>query len=404
MKIHQRLIIHFLNLSLFNQNSESISSYTKNDLEEMIKEAKAHKICGLIFNSLVNFLRRDDNLYTDIYKISVIESMSQIRHFEVVRYALKQLTEKGIKIILLKGSHLRTLYPKPEMRTMSDVDILVNPKDFDLAKDIMVNLGYTANVDNGVHIQFIKKGCMPIELHRRLTNELYNLQFSENFENRVWDGIVPFLNYGIPLYTLKIEDNLIFLMLHMAEHMIDSGFGIRQVCDIALFITHNKEINWDEVIAYAQMFKLEKFLYSILSICLILFNIRVPDDVSNFCNKNRKYIDCLVDEIFDSGVFGKKNYTRIMVNKFAQYGINKNKENFKIFINEIKENIAQLNYVRMKKILLPIAWLHCVVKVVIKKITTLYESNINRVFSNDDISVRKAYKQRVKTIRWLNIK
>ena len=49
---------------------------------------------------------------------------------------LKNAEEKGTDMLLLKGMVLRELYPVPELRTMSDVDIIIKPEQRDLVKEL----------------------------------------------------------------------------------------------------------------------------------------------------------------------------------------------------------------------------------------------------------------------------
>ena len=47
--------------------------------------------------------------------------------------------EKNIDFIVLKGIYLRYLYPNPDLRTMSDIDILVHKEDLDKISEILLD-------------------------------------------------------------------------------------------------------------------------------------------------------------------------------------------------------------------------------------------------------------------------
>ena len=38
------------------------------------------------------------------------------------------------------------------------------------------------------------------------------------------------------------EDLLVYLCIHMAKHFINSGFGIRQVCDVLLLVEQRSSL------------------------------------------------------------------------------------------------------------------------------------------------------------------
>ena len=47
---------------------------------------------------------------------------------------------------------------------------------------------------------------------------------------------------------MTLTDHLLYLILHALKHFLYSGFGIRQVCDIALFSErYRDEIDWSRV-------------------------------------------------------------------------------------------------------------------------------------------------------------
>ncbi len=67
-----------------------------------------------------------------------------IRH-NAVEEILEVFSKSHIESILLKGAALvKVLYDSPELRPMSDIDILVKPEQADLAQQCLKRIGYTA--------------------------------------------------------------------------------------------------------------------------------------------------------------------------------------------------------------------------------------------------------------------
>lgn len=399
MKQHQEQLCVLLNDALF-YNKKNYNEYKNYNWSEIFKEAKSHNILELVYG-IATKVKLDNSLMNSIKRDVLVHCLNNITRFEDGKKILHLLHQNGVDIIILKGTQLRFLYPNPEYRTMSDIDILVKKESFNKVKDILIQEGYEANVDNGVHLQFIRRNSFPIEVHWRLTNENY-IKNSVEFEKRVWRNKVEFNNYGFPLYVLSIEDNIVYLALHMIEHMLFSGFGIRQICDIALLI--NADIDWCKVVNYAQELKVEKFLFSILCICNRIFNSSIPKSIIEFslCNKNN--IDLLMDEIFDSGLYGGKTVTKIMAKKLSQYKINNTKENLRIFFPGTKIIYNEFPLSKKYKILIPIVWFIRAVNICLRKMTTFTLINYTRIRSGESLSVKKAYQQRVKLIKWLEIK
>lgn len=404
MIAYRQLLIDLVNKVLFNEAKIAMQSLDTDARLSFFNEVKAHRLSALIYEEVAKLpFMEDVTLLSQMKTTALLESLYQLQQIDYIIKLFKSITDKNIQIVLLKGIQLRELYPKPELRTMGDVDILVREDQFEQVKELLLSKGYVGNVDNGVHLQFIKKGSIPIEVHWRLTNEGYHLQFPDNYEKEIWERIEPFNVYGIPLYVLSKEDNILFLSLHMAEHMLDAGFGLRHILDFAVFVYANPDILWDKVLVQAKRLRIDKFILSICSICVKLFNIQAPDFIKSFGKQFEKSINTLIDEIFESGVFGKKSHTRIMANKIAQYQINKNADNLRIFAFDKQLLYNSFPYAKKSQIFLPVAWCHRVIKMVIKKCKTLVNIYKSRMQSGEHLSVRRAYQQRIKLIKWLKI-
>ena len=94
-----------------------------------------------------------------------------------------------------------------------------------------------------------EKGALHIELHKELfaaESKAYgefNGLFADAFERKIQIEI-----NGVQVYTMCHTEHLLYLIVHAFKHFLHSGFGIRQVCDIAIYAnTYGSEIDWDEL-------------------------------------------------------------------------------------------------------------------------------------------------------------
>ena len=55
---------------------------------------------------------------------------------------IKLFTDHGISLVILKGAAAAMYYPKPQQRTMGDIDFLVPEKNFETAKTLLSENGY----------------------------------------------------------------------------------------------------------------------------------------------------------------------------------------------------------------------------------------------------------------------
>ena len=151
------------------------------------------------------------------------------------------LCGNGVKILPLKGCVLKGIYPSPNLRVMSDVDLLYDGVSAGRLAELMEAFGYsTENLDKGVHDVFHKRPCMNIELHRQLVanDSPYKPIFDDMFEKAVPDKEIP------NLYHMKAEDLYIHVIVHAAKHFMGSGLGARPLSDIYV-LNRKYSRSWD---------------------------------------------------------------------------------------------------------------------------------------------------------------
>lgn len=145
---------------------------------------------------------------------------------------LKTLREKfdaaGIDFMLLKGTHVKALYPAAEMRFMVDMDVLVREADVERAQEILLDCGLSLHLDNGKDIIYMRKPFLTVELHRALFQKENDLH--AHFLD-VWERAVPL---GAHEYKMSDEELYVYTLAHLAEHYTTAGSCFRPVMDLYL--------------------------------------------------------------------------------------------------------------------------------------------------------------------------
>lgn len=166
---------------------------------------------------------------------------------------MEEFEARGISHMPLKGVLLKPLYPHPEMRRMGDADILIKTEQLDTIRRVMKELGYTEKYSSDHELAFGNKTLL-VELHKRLIpsyNKDYYGYYGDGWEfARLKDGT----SYR---YEMKPEDEMIYLLVHLAKHYRDSGIGIRHFADILIFRRHNPKL--DEAYIKEELDKLNLF-------------------------------------------------------------------------------------------------------------------------------------------------
>ncbi|MDF2883295.1 MAG: hypothetical protein K0R54_3852 [Clostridiaceae bacterium] len=364
MEYYQKVIIDILNASVNNKNIV-FNEENGIDWNEVIREAKQHKISSLIYSAVDKDSLKyiDDNILAEWKKDIFKDNVTQIRHINNISQLVNNLNKQGIEIILLKGLVLRELYPRPEYRTMSDADILVKSKDYLVLEDHLIKNGYECDKENHpVHKCFMCSDHSLIEVHWKLINDSYFNGYTEKFENDVWKKSIEFNISGAKCKTLCDEDLLIHMCLHMAVHAKYRGFGLRQLYDVAIFVK-NKNIDWVSFCSRISVYGISKFTKGIFEILNQIFDLNIPKDILKNQYISQQEIQLLLNNILASGVHGQKeeivgfniSYKDRSDESYSKYNV---KRLFKFIFPTRAELSYRYEYAKENVLLLPIAWIH----------------------------------------------
>lgn len=131
----------------------------------------------------------------------------------------------------LKGWKLKHLYPRPDMRSMCDVDILVRQEDMKEFPAIMKESGFELEYHGMHHDEYIKNETLSIEIHRLLFEP--DSDWYEYFKSYMERTSV--LDSKRQERQLPPEDFYLYLIAHMAKHFRNGGTGVRSVMDVYVY-------------------------------------------------------------------------------------------------------------------------------------------------------------------------
>lgn len=409
----QKQLVKILSLAIGRENSIDLSNEEIN-WKDIINEAESHSIKALIYSTVKNMglLKEvEGDILNQWKKETILTGVSQINHVNTVGYILSKFNKENIPVIVLKGLVVRDLYPNPEFRTMGDADILVHEKDLDKVRKLFNSLGYTEDnhgEGHGAHIVFSKAGFRHIEVHWTLINEQY-FKGTNEFEKSIWDNTMEINLKGVKALSLGLDDLALHLCVHMAVHIACGGFGLRQLCDLVLLVEkEGKNINWNTFMKNGRECGVEKFIVAIFICCNKLFHMEIPKEiVNNNIKIDHEFLDLLIQDIFQDGVFGKGDISRgfdpgLAYDKEEIGEENKQKAKiFKKFIRIIFPPVEKMShrysYAKNNKLFIPIAWIHHLFAGVFNKEYKL-KDKIRFVTSTVSTS-----KKRNKLLNWLEL-
>lgn len=212
-------------------------------------------------------------------------------------WEIKRLQEaferEKIKNQPLKGALIKTWYPIPEYREMSDIDILVDDSDMNKIQSLMESLGYTLVQKEVHHDIYSKDKILCVELHRFLYSpEVDRIQhhYFGSFEHSIKDDDKEYC------YHYSNDDLYIYMIAHMAKHFYETGCGIRNLVDIYV-MKHGQKC------ALHQDYINEKLKY-----CGLLSFAEHMEKMSQVWLENREsdeFYDQLFEYMISGGTYGK---------------------------------------------------------------------------------------------------
>lgn len=174
-------------------------------------------------NELQLIFKETAPIYTEQYIINKVHEVYRKK----VLYATNDLLVKhGITPIHFKGvtlSHM--LYDDPYTRSVGDIDIYVNEKDYSRALEILFSNGYTLFEDVVGHHVSLLKDDICVEVHSNFVKDYIDfdpLYFTETAVDITVDNI--------KLKTLSVTATLIYLFYHNYMHLV----GMRSYYNIDL--------------------------------------------------------------------------------------------------------------------------------------------------------------------------
>ncbi len=196
--------------------------------------ADYHSVAGTAYYGILRLPeegRPQSDILIQFQKASqLVLGRETMQHFEVQRL-LDDFEEAGIVSVPLKGWLLKRYYPRPDMRSMSDVDILIRPEDMDKILDIMKKYGFELERRGENHDGYRKHPHLYVEIHQALfpSNSPYQPYFKSIMEN------------VHPAEGKKYESRMTWeyfyfhLIAHLAKHFNHGGTGLRSFMDIYIF-------------------------------------------------------------------------------------------------------------------------------------------------------------------------
>ena len=360
----QKVVLNVIKAALKQQESQLNDNF---DFDKVFSIAKKHQITVMVYYGLIN-CGVDSN--SPVMQKLFMHTCQNVAVSGQQMYAIDQIfsafDENQIDYMPLKGTLLKQLYPKPEMRSMGDADILIKEEQYKSIKPIMEKLGYSERVESNHELIWNKKGSY-IELHKRLIpsyNKDYFAYYGDGWQlAKVKDGT---------RFSMTDEDQMIYLFTHFAKHYRDAGIGLRHILDLWVYRNSKPDLDEDYIMTELQKLQLYDFYDNIVKTLAVWFDGAGSNEITDF----------ITNVIFSSGVYGKENVLNIsqaLKSSKATKSIKfiKIKKVFKSVFIPYKRMCVKYPFLEKLPFLLPIMWIVRTFHIILFKSKKLEQYNIS---------------------------
>ena len=290
------------------------------DYARLIDQATKHGVLPLICDPLER-LPVPEDLLQQARKRAQMTVRQNYRLLFLSRYLLAELHKRQIPTVLLKGMGTASYYPVPELRKSGDVDLLLlDPERVQEAGECLKALGCTVEEWQPAlhHVVF---GYQAGE--RRIETELHTM-LAEPFDdariNQLLTRQVPQLpphvvqaeTIGVTLPVLDTAYHAYELLLHMLQHFLRAGFGLKLLCDWVVFWNRGADETQKTLyLALVREAGIKKFSDLVTLACVDNLGLR-PEAVAFMEPDQTLSADAFMAEIMEAEEFGKSSRDRMV--------------------------------------------------------------------------------------------
>lgn len=352
----QKSVLSLVSAALF---SEEIDQPNNIDWKSLYQESLQQAVFPLVYSVVQDKLPAEQKKLWEKNFYQFIASDIQVGYEHTEVHNL--LTEHNIPYVILKGNASASYYPDPLLRMMGDVDFLVDEHDLERAGKLLEAAGFvrTEEHEHEAHIAYHRAPRSTWEMHWRLSGIP---------QGRSGDIVRRYFSDVIDTATVMKSENgdcivpnpfhhCLVMLVHTAEHMINTGIGLRHLCDWAVFANQVDVGQWKSELTECGLWRFAQLLTQLATTYL-----HMPERSWAMENVDTELLHAMICDIFAGGNFGRKDEQRI---NQAKLMTDKNKgsvddtsfvRQFMAVMNE-KARIA-LPLCRKIPVLLPIGWVY----------------------------------------------
>lgn len=358
MEREYNYLLHLLGAYLREEEPEALDGV---DWQKLMHLAHIHSVIGILgYMSMKYPICLDEQVKPCLRRLCLNTIGLYTQRKALAQTMVQELDRAGIDYILMKGYVVRELYPVPELRTFNDIDIVIRPEDRKRSHELMLSRGYQVHTDWEPVFSYFKEQEL-YEIH----TDIMEIDVSEKADYRGYFGNM--WRYAQPIgehsYCFTPEFHFLYLLTHIAKHIHGSGAGVRMYLDVAAFVRrYDAEADWVWIAEQLRELKLFQFAAVVLTAVEAWFGIASPmrhEKVSEVVMESFR------DFTLEAGVFGHYNREDAMAglkHTNQEESAPRLRQLLRRTFPAAKTIQTRYTYLQEKPWLLPVAWVHRLIK------------------------------------------
>lgn len=308
------------------------------DWRKLLLLAKSHGLLqyiALYAENLSEDKQPDEKIQKYLFSIIAQETVRSANQLDAVAQMQEAMEQNGVYNLAVKGSVTKLRYENEILRTMGDIDLLYKPKQHHIFKTLMLSLGYGDYQEGRKNDTYSLPPLITVEAHRKLVET--GSDYADYYKD-IWHMARP-KNGMQYTYKMSAEDELVFNIVHLAEHFKEGGAGVRFIIDV--YVYSRVDMDRDYVEQELTKLGLNEFYHHILDLANYWF---AAGETSELTEK-------LADFIMDGGVFGNRETAAALAVEEGRA-----KRLLKVCFPDYDSMKSMFPWLEGKEILLPYAW------------------------------------------------
>ena len=256
-----------------------------------------------------------------IIQLKTAKTVHKGIQLQVLNSRLTALLEKaGMIAVTMKGSAVARFYPVPEYRKTTDLDLFIaSANDVGKAVRILRDNGFapSGKWHANHHIVLVSGKNEVVELHTTWAEAFKEKHLNQYLERCQKESVqhVHLVEWqGLQMYAYETAWQAFYLLIHMLQHFVGSGFGLRNLCDWVVLWE-----NCDEEKARRDFWEMScesgtaEFAKAITAICVRYLGLNPKKSpVPAKHPAEQDVTDALLRDILDAGEFGYSEAERMV--------------------------------------------------------------------------------------------